>query len=93
MTAFDELLEMSTAGLPQDKDVKWTHLSVRQICGGLSEKGFILSAYHVKQMLTLRDYKKRGILKMKTLKEAEGRNEQFENIRSIKADYMNSDGY
>lgn len=75
---------MSTAGLPQDKEVKWTYLSHRQICEELLEKGHKLSRYHVKQLLILGGYKKRKLLKMKTLSDVEGRNEQFEKIASYR---------
>jgi hypothetical protein len=82
--AFDEILEMSTAGLPQDKSVKWTNLSQRQIQDSLAEKGIEVSLYDVKEMLKLRKYKKRSLLKMNSLKETEGRNEQFEKIASYR---------
>ena len=78
---------MSTAGLPQDKDVKWTYLSPRQIVDGLSEKGLTISLYHVKQMLALRGYTKRSVLKMNSLQEVEGRNEQFEKIAAYRASF------
>lgn len=78
---------MSTAGLPQDKDVKWTYMSPRQIVDGLSEKGLTISLYHVKQMLVLRGYTKRRVLKMNSLQEVEGRNEQFEKIAAYRASF------
>ena len=78
---------MSTAGLPQDKDVKWTYLSPRQIVAGLSERGLTISLYHVKQMLALRGYTKRSVLKMNSLKEVEGRNEQFERIAAYRESF------
>jgi Rhodopirellula transposase DDE domain len=78
---------MSTAGLPQDKDVKWTYLSPRQIVDGLSDKGLTISLYHVKQMLLLRGYTKRSVLKMNSLQEVEGRNEQFEKIAAYRASF------
>jgi hypothetical protein len=87
LTAFDTLLELSTAGLPQDKDVKWTTLSPRQICDGLLEKGLNISLYYVKQMLDFRGYCKRNVLKMNSLKEVEGRNEQFEKIASFRQSF------
>lgn len=84
---FDALIEHSVAGLPQDPAVKWTYLSHRQIQDGLAEKGFILSTYYIRQLLKLRDYKKRSLLKMNTLKEVEGRNEQFEKIAAYRASF------
>ena len=79
-TAFDKILEENTAGLPQDETVKWTHLSVTQIICQLNDSGFQISRYHVKQILLLRGYKKRKLLKMNDLSQAEQRNEQFEKI-------------
>jgi hypothetical protein len=73
-------MEASTAGLPQDEHVKWTYLSVSQIIIRLGDSGFKISRYHVKQMLRLRGYKKRKLLKMNELSQVEQRNEQFEKI-------------
>lgn len=80
LESFDDILEMTVAGLPQDKDVKWTHLSQRSICNNLADKNLIVSRYHVKKMLKFRCYKKRALLKKIALKDVEGRNEQFEKI-------------
>lgn len=81
---FDEVLEMSTAGLPQDQTVKWTYLSQRTIRDHLADKQHIVSRYQVKQMLQLRKFKKRKLLKKIAFKEVEGRNEQFERIAAYR---------
>ena len=60
--------------------VKWTHLSNTQISTKFGEMGFKVSRYHVKQMLRLRGYKKRKLVKMNDLSQTENRNEQFEKI-------------
>jgi hypothetical protein len=60
---------MTIAGLPQDKNVKWTHLSERTIGDNLAEKNHIISRYHIKQMLKFREYKKRALLKKIALKD------------------------
>lgn len=83
---FDQILEMTTAGLPQDQTVKWTYLSQGKISDKFSDRNYIVSRYHVKQMLKIRAFKKRKLLKKNTLKEVEGRNGQFEKI----AAYRNS---
>ena len=80
---------MTIAGLPQDKDVKWTHLSQRTICDNLADKNHIVSRYHVKQMLKFRQYKKRALLKKVALKDVEGRNEQFEKIEAYRTSFTN----
>ncbi len=74
-------MEGSTGGLPQDENVKWTHLSVSQIKNQLSDLGLQVSRYHINQMFRLRGYKKRKLLKMNELSESEQRNEQFEKIQ------------
>jgi len=81
------LLEMTTAGLPQDKNVKWTYLSERQISAELDLKQVHVSRYQVKQLLRFRAYKKRKLLKMNTLKQVEGRNEQFEKIAAYRQSF------
>ena len=63
---------MTLAGLPQNKDVKWTHLSHRTICDNLADKNHITSRYHVKQMLRFRQYKKRALLKKNSIKRRRG---------------------
>lgn len=80
---------MTIAGLPQDKDVKWTHLSERTIADNLAAKNQITSRYHVKQMLRFRQYKKRTLLKKIALKDVEGRNEQFEKIATYRTSFTN----
>lgn len=81
---------MSVAGLPQDRSVKWTYYSHRQIYNRLAEVGIDISPYQVKKLLESGKYKKRKLLKMKTLKEVEGRNEQFEKIASYRAFFAES---
>jgi hypothetical protein len=78
---------MTIAGLPQDKDVKWTHLSQRTICDNLADKNQIVSRYHVKKMLKFREYKKRSLLKKIALNNVEGRNEQFEKIATYRTSF------
>ena len=60
--------------------MKWTHLDRRQIVDLLAGEGQQVSCYHVAQMLRVRGYKKRKLLKMNDMKQVEQRNEQFEKI-------------
>lgn len=76
--------------MPQDESVKWTYLSQRQICDCLEKVEVTISRYHVKKLLKLGKYKKRKLLRMKTLKEVEGRNEQFEKIASYRTSFAES---
>jgi tRNA splicing endonuclease len=80
LESFDKILDGQTAGLPQDENEKWTHLSCTQIVSLFVQKGLKISRYHVCQMLRLRGYKKRKLVKMKDLFQVEQRNEQFEKI-------------
>jgi hypothetical protein len=77
--------------LPQDENVKWTHLSVSQIMSRLEDSGIKVSRYHVKQMLRLRGYKKRKLLKMDELSQVEQRNEQFEKIMIYRKQFTEMD--
>ncbi len=60
--------------------MKWTHLDRGQIVDLLAWEGLKVSRYHVAQMLRVRGYKKRKLLKMNDMKQVEQRNEQFEKI-------------
>jgi hypothetical protein len=88
---FDEILESRTAGLPQDMNVKWTHLSCAQIVEKLRDHGLKISRYHVGQMLRLRGYKKRKLIKMNALSETANRNEQFEKIMHYRNRFTDMD--
>ena len=50
-----------------------------------------VSRYHVKQMLRLRGYKKRKLIKMNELSQAEQRNEQFEKIMIYRKQFTEMD--
>jgi hypothetical protein len=80
---------MTIAGLPQDKDVKWTHLSERTIGDNLADRNQVASRYHVNQMLKYRHYKKRALLKKIALNDVEGRNEQFNKIAAYRTSFTN----
>lgn len=78
---------MTVAGLPQNKAVKWTYLSARQISDELTQTQGKVSRYQVKRLLQFRGYKKRKLLKKNTLKEVEGRNEQFGKIAAYRQSF------
>lgn len=87
LTTFDKVVEHSTAGLPQDKSVKWTHLSQAQIALKMADADCPVSCHHIRQMLSIRGFKKRKLFKNKELKVVEGRNEQFEKIGNLRAGF------
>ena len=71
--------------------MKWTHLSISQIKSRFEDSGIKVSRYHVKQMLRLRGYKKRKLLKMNELSQTEQRNEQFEKIMIYRKQFTEID--
>lgn len=91
LSVFDGVLAGNTAGLPQDVSVKWTHLSQVQIAGKMTSLDCPASRYLVKQMLEIRGFKKRTLLKHNELKVVEGRNEQFERIAATREIFARND--
>jgi Rhodopirellula transposase DDE domain len=85
------VVEHSTAGLPQDACVKWTHLSQVQITSAMADNGCPVSRYHVRQLLRVRGFRKRKLLKSNELKMVEGRNEQFEKIATLRKSFTLND--
>ena len=53
----------------------------------MEEQGNIVSVFHVRRLMALREYRKRKPLKMNTLKEVEGRDEQFKKINAYKEEF------
>lgn len=84
---FLDILEKHTAGDPMDEKVKWTNLSVKQIEEGLREKGIRVSRNIVRKLLKKHDYAKRKALKKKATGSSENRNEQFEIIAKLRAEF------
>ncbi len=85
--AFLEIVGENTAGSPMNEEVKWTNLGLRGISKAFKEKGYEVSEHVVKQLLKKHKYGKRKMQKTKTVKEAEQRNEQFENIKELRERY------
>ncbi len=84
---FLEIVGENTAGSPMNEEVKWTNLGLRGISKAFKEKGYEVSEHVVKQLLKKHKYGKRKMQKTKTVKEAEQRNEQFENIKELRERY------
>jgi Rhodopirellula transposase DDE domain len=84
---FLEIVEENTAGSPMDEGIRWTNLGLKGISRKFGEKGYEISPYVVKQLLKKHKYVKRKMQKTKTVKEAEQRNEQFENIKELRERY------
>ena len=86
---FLEIVEENTAGSPMKEEIKWTNLGETGIAKKFEEKGQKISPYVVKQLLKKHNYVRRKMSKTKTAKEAEQRNEQFENITVLREKYTN----
>jgi hypothetical protein len=88
---FLEILKDETAGSPMDEAVKWTNLGQKDISKAFEKRGYKVSEHVVKQLLKKQKYVKRKMQKTKTVREAEQRNEQFENIKGLKEEYTKSE--
>ena len=87
LLSFRNLLTSSTAGLPQDANIKWTYLTQTQIQEKLEAQSIQLSRYYINMLLLKEGYKKRKMLKMNNLVEVVGRNEQFEKIANYRTTF------
>jgi hypothetical protein len=85
------VLQDRTAGDPMRQDVHWTDLNYEQIAGHLAEAGTPVSVPVVKQLLEDHDYVTRKAQKSKAMGGHADRNQQFENIARLKAQYLASD--
>ncbi len=87
---FHQAIEDSTAGDPMDGNIKWTNLGLKQISKRMANLGVSVSTTVVKKLLKEHGFKKRKALKNETIGSCENRNEQFENINSIREEYLQS---
>jgi hypothetical protein len=85
---FLDILKDKTAGSPMDEEIIWTNLKPKEISEEFKNKGYEISEHVVKQLLEKHSYKQRKMKKTKTFKDVENRNEQFENIDSLKEKYV-----
>ena len=80
---FDAIAKVHTAGLPQDDSVRWLSLTTPQIKERLKERNIEVSEYHVRQMASMRGFKKRSFVKFKIFKDVKDRDAQFQKINKI----------
>ena len=85
--AFQRVLENHTAGSPMDETVKWTNLTREEIAIGLEEEGFSVSVTIVDQLLERHSFRRRQAFKAESGKKVPQRDEQFQNIASLKQQY------
>ena len=85
---FLDVLYDHTAGDPMDETVRWTNLRLEEIVTALWEDHDIqVSQSVVRQLLKKHGYRRRKAQKKCTMKHGAHRNEQFENIARLKAEY------
>lgn len=85
---FLAVLKNHTAGDPMDEQVRWTNLKVWQIAQRLEEQYELrVSLNVVRKLLRKHNYRRRKAQKRESKKNVPQRNEQFENIIRLKAEY------
>jgi hypothetical protein len=85
---FLQVLYDYTAGDPMDETVRWTDLSVKEMVQLLGDEHAIkVSRSVVRKLLKKHNYRRRKAQKKQTMKQVPKRNEQFENILRLKAEY------
>ncbi len=90
---FLEVLKDHTAGDPMDEKVRWTNLTYGEIVKALQEDhGIGVSKWIVRRLLKEHGYRRRKAQKKSTMKEVAHRNEQFEKIARLVAEYQEA-GY
>jgi len=83
------ILKECTAGDPMDETVRWTNLSISQIISLLWKKAYIqVSAWTVRNLLKEHGYRRLQAQKRLTMKSGiKNRDEQFNNIKKLRASY------
>ncbi len=85
---FLAVLKNYTAGDPMDEKVRWTNLKPWQIANLLADRYDLrVSLNVVRQLLKKHNYRRRKAQKRTSRKNVAHRNEQFETIIGLKADY------
>lgn len=84
---FKQVVHDHTAGDPMQEGVIWTYLSAPQIADELDKRGTPVSVDVVRDLLEEFGFHKRAAEKTKTMGETPERNEQFENIARLRAEY------
>jgi len=89
---FLDVLKYHTAGNPMDETVLWTNLRPAEIAHLMYvEHGLRMSRTVIRKLLKKHNYRRRKAQKKQTMKDVPHRNEQFENIARLIAEYEVSD--
>jgi hypothetical protein len=87
--AFLATLKDDIAGDPMNEQTRWTHLTHEQIRWRLLEQFDIrISVPVIKKLLKKQGFKRRKAQKKPTLKQVPGRDQQFDRIAELKAEYQ-----
>lgn len=78
-----KVIDSHTAGDPMGYRGIWTYLSKREIKDKLSEKEILVSEFVVSKLMISNKLVKRKLSKVQTIKEVEGRDEQFKKIEKL----------
>lgn len=81
---FDKVIDWYTAWSPVKQEIKRTNLQATEIQEKMKAYWVETTVYVIKQIITNKNMKKRKLFKWETLKSVPWRNEQFENIKSIR---------
>jgi len=86
---FLEVLREHTAGDPMDETVRWTNLHPNEIVKALREDhNIVISKFVVRKLFKKHNYRRRKAQKRVSLKkDIKNRNEQFENIARLRAEF------
>jgi len=84
---FLQVLENHTAGSPMDETIKWTNLTREDIAACLQKEGFTVSVTVVDQLLVKHNFRRRQAFKAAAGQQVAQRDEQFQNIASLKQQY------
>lgn len=87
---FLEVVSQHTAGDPQREEVIWTCLSLREIAQHLDDLGTPVGRDTVRVLLEDHGFARRHAEKRKAMGQAPFRNEQFEKIATLQAEYFAS---
>ena len=79
-----QIIEPHKAGLPQDEEVVWVSMSKTHIRNELARAGHKVSRHHVTQILEHLGLRERSFRKDIPMRDVKDRNEQFENIASVR---------
>src|SRR5512135_2345550 len=87
---FERVLRDHTAGDPMREEVQWTNLTLGEIAGHLVQHGRPVSVTVVRQLLKHQGYVKRKAQKRQALGQDKDRDQQFQTIARLRAEYDGS---